>query len=180
MSDRHLDPSVVRQLIRYDADGGKLYWIKRSIEEFTSKRACSVWNARYADTLAINTLSPDGYLVGRLYDRPMRAHRVAWAIYYGSWPEDQIDHINGIRVDNRISNLRSATRAQNQYNKAKKANSTNSLKGVRWHKRDKRWVARIGHGGKSTHLGTYESELEAYLAYCAAAKRIHGEFARFE
>jgi hypothetical protein len=104
------------------------------------------------------------------------AHRLIWLCVYGSWPIEQIDHINGIRDDNRLSNLRECTRSQNHANRRKFR--CNGLKGASFHKCSGRWAAQIGKNGKVIHLGLFNSELEAHNAYMAAAKQLHGEFAR--
>lgn len=93
---------------------------------------------------------------------------------------DQIvDHINGDALDNRRSNLRIATLAEN--NRNRKRNSTNqssNFKGVNFHKRDKRWTASIGHNGQSIYLGEFDKEIDAAAAYNDAARELFGEFAR--
>ncbi len=111
---------------------------------------------------------------GKLY----LLHRLAWFYMHGVWPANDIDHINGDRHDNRIANLREATRAQNLLNKGKRANNTSGYKGVTWNKRRQKWVAQIARGGEHYGLGYFASAEEAYAAYVAAAARLHGEFAR--
>lgn len=93
-------------------------------------------------------------------------------------PADMVvDHVNGEPADNRRSNLRICTHAQNMRNrKTSKANKT-GFKGV--YAVRGRWASQIQFEGKGIHLGTFRSPEEAHLAYCEAAKRYHGEFARF-
>jgi len=89
-----------------------------------------------------------------------------------------VDHINGDKSDNRKSNLRLATNSQNQMNRKPNKNSSSKYKGVSWHKRDKRWRASIGCEREKYHLGSFDTEEEAALAYNEGAKKMHGEYAR--
>jgi hypothetical protein len=93
---------------------------------------------------------------------------------------EMADHINGDTLDNRRDNLRVATNSQNQMNKGVQPNTTSNLKGVHWISAKKRWRALITLEGKQTYLGLFKTEEEAHAAYCEAARRIFGEFARFE
>ena len=106
------------------------------------------------------------------------AHRLIFLMHHGRLP-NVLDHINGIRTDNRIDNLREATRAQNSYNTRARGGSS-SLKGVTWHSRNKKWAAQIGFQRKMIHLGYFDCQEDAHEAYKAAALRLHGEFARLD
>lgn len=106
------------------------------------------------------------------------AHRLAWLYTHGTWPVEVIDHINGDTRDNRISNLREATRGQNQANQRISRASASGLKGVRRHGAG-RWCAAITENKRQIHLGTFGTPEEAHQAYVQAAKRIFKEFARF-
>lgn len=90
----------------------------------------------------------------------------------------QIDHIDGNTANNAIANLREASNAQNCMNKPKPKSNTSGFKGVRYHSRDRRWYAHIRLSGKQVHLGLFDTAEEAHAAYCEAAHRLHGEFAR--
>lgn len=103
------------------------------------------------------------------------AHRVAWAIHYGEWPSDGIDHINRDPMDNRIENLRLATAAQNSCNRSSAEGSSSRFLGVSISTGG--WVASIGKGGSTIRLGTFETEELAALAYDCAAVMLHREFA---
>lgn len=88
-----------------------------------------------------------------------------------------IDHINGDKLDNRRQNLRictSADNAKNQKVQENKIGKTSRYKGVYWHKRANKWMARIG----GMYLGIYHSEIDAALVYNEASKKYHGEFGR--
>lgn len=116
---------------------------------------------------------PSGYIRVGLLGRCYPAHSIAWAMMYGAWQADdlQIDHINGIKNDNRASNLRLSTPSQNQ------SNQTRYLKGVRLHRCGK-WEARIRFNGKSQYIGLFATSGGAKLAYDSRAKSLFGEFAR--
>lgn len=90
------------------------------------------------------------------------------------------DHINGNTLDNRRSNLRVVTRTQNNQNVTIRKHNKSGYKGVSLEKKTGRWVAVIQANNKRIHLGTFDTPEEAYAAYCEAAKKYHGKFARFD
>ena len=124
--------------------------------------------------------APDGQgyrqigIDGRLY----REHRLAWMWVTGSWPADDLDHINGDRSDNRIENIRPATRSQNNANGRRPKDNTSGHKGVSFDKKRQRWHAYVSKNYKRCHVGYFETLDEARLARAAAAERFYGEFAR--
>lgn len=104
----------------------------------------------------------DGYLIikcGKTY----KAHRLAWLYTYGEWPKGQIDHINGVRDDNRIENLREVTNRQNCQNWG--IHREGSLVGAQYHKASRKWRSRIYYKGINYYLGLYITKEEAYNAY---------------
>jgi hypothetical protein len=105
-----------------------------------------------------------------------QAHRLAWFYVHGTWPQSFIDHKDGVRSDNRIANIRPATRLQNNRNRPLYKNSTVSLKGVR--KLKKGYQARIQVEGRSIALGAYPTAREAYSAYKTASVKYFGTFSR--
>jgi hypothetical protein len=92
-------------------------------------------------------------------------------------PTHLLDHINGSKSDNRLSNLREATKAQNGANTRLSVNNSSGYKGVRWHTAAKKWVAKIKINYKSIHLGLFTDIEDAAAAYQAAALKYFGEFA---
>ena len=92
----------------------------------------------------------------------------------------KVDHINHCTLDNRRSELRVATHSQNMFNRGKTIKNTSGYKGVTWDAANHKWVAEIWANNKKTHLGRFITKEAAYSAYCEAALRLHGEFARLE
>jgi hypothetical protein len=105
------------------------------------------------------------------------AHRLAWFYVYKEFPKEQIDHINRIKDDNRIENLREATNAQNRANS--KTNNKHEMKGVSYHPwiKNNPWEAKIRVNKKDIYLGCFPTKEAAHNAYIIAAKRYHGDFA---
>lgn len=117
-----------------------------------------------------------GYVLIKLDGRKYKAHRLAWLFVHGDWPNGEIDHINGNPFDNRISNLRIATSAQNQANRRRNENKQYP-KGVRILPSG-RFNARITVSKRLINIGVYETAADASTAYLKAATDYYGEFAR--
>lgn len=123
---------------------------------------------------------PGGYRNVHFQGRLCLEHRVIWFLYYGVWPKSEIDHINGDRGDNRITNLRLATRSENGQNRKMPANNSSGHKGVTWVRSRKMWQAAINTGHKPKFLGRFATREEAAAAYDKAALEHHGEFAKID
>ena len=126
------------------------------------------------------TVLPSGYRAISLGNHIYRAQSVAWLYVYGEWPPELLDHINGERDDNRISNLRLCTHAQNMRNRRKPTRNSSGLKGVSWCKKQQRWHVQIKADHKTYNLGYFDDKTLAHSVYCRAAEKFHGEFARFD
>ena len=103
-----------------------------------------------------------GYITIQINKKHYKAHRLAWLYVYGEWPKNQIDHINGIRNDNRIENLRDVSVRENSSNGVEHRN--NKLIGA-YITKDKKWKSQIQINKKLIYLGIYNTELEAHNAY---------------
>lgn len=103
------------------------------------------------------------------------AHRVAWFYVHGKWP-NEIDHINGVRDDNRIVNLRNTTAAENAQNRCIGRGSSNLI-GASWDKRERKWRAAIKYQGRKHHIGYFGSAQDAHAAYLAAKQEVHAYWA---
>jgi hypothetical protein len=164
---------VLRQLLDYDPDTGALTWRRRGREWFTSgggrtaDQSASGWNKRFAGKAALATLGSDGYLRGPILGKMAASHRVIWKMVHGEDPT-LIDHINGSRIDNRLANLRSVSRTENNRNKATRKTNTSGVQGVSWHKASGKWVVNVG----ADYCGLYSDKDEAIDA------RRRGEAAR--
>lgn len=178
-----LSPDCLRQLLHYEPDTGKLFWLHRGSEWFSdgrysAKASCERWNNQYAGKEAFCSLR-GGYFSGEIMRKSMFAHRVAWAVHYGTWPDQFIDHIDGNRKNNKIENLRCATKAQNCQNRGASNASISGFCGVSPSRRKKRgWAAYIHMGGRNVFLGNFACKIEAAKAYDAAAMKAYGAFAR--
>lgn len=155
-----ITPELCRQLLRYEPETGKLFWKERPLERFPTERTGRVWNSRFANKEAFSALSR-GYHVGTIDYVMVKAHRVAWAIYYGEWPE-VIDHINGDPADNRIANLRDITQAENLTNLARRSDNKSGVTGV--YQMGSRWAAEIRFEGVKNWLGSFATKSEAIEA----------------
>lgn len=108
----------------------------------------------------------EGYLNIKLNKKQYQSHRLAWLYVYGTWPKNCIDHINGIKNDNRIENLREVTIRKNNQNKNN--HRTGKLVGANYNKIRNKWQAHIKINNKKTYLGSYSTEIEAHKAYLKA------------
>lgn len=167
MKPEDLSLEEVREYLDYSPDTGLFRWKKT-----TSNRAVIGDIAGCVNRI--------GYWhIG--WKRKWRlAHRLAWWMHYGEWPEMHVDHINGKRIDNRIANLRIATNSQNLMNaKLFKTNKT-GFKGVSWSKAKNKWVVMISHEkGKRKFLGYFENKADAVETSIRARQQYYGEFSQF-
>lgn len=153
-------PSVetLRAMIAYDPETGILTWKQRNRGLTGKQVGCAERGMKYRRV----------HLNGVM----MLAHRVALAIHYGEWPQGQIDHINGDRVDNRLCNLRVVTASENLRNKRKYGNNKSGRVGVMWHKLTGKWGATISAHGEPCWLGTFDTKEAAIEAREAAERRL--------
>ena len=166
-------PEQLRKLLRYEPETGKLFWLPRPESMFSASRYCRSWNTRNANKEAFTAVVPEGYRLGSVFSHLYRAHRVAYAIYHGHWPEKDIDHINGDPADNRVSNLRSVSRAMNLRNQKRYKSNTSGHTGVSFYRATGKWVAYIKTGSRLKYLG-YFINIEDAIAARKAAEKGHG------
>jgi hypothetical protein len=162
-----LSAKTVRDLLRYDHATGEFWWRKQRTGPGT----------RYDMTKTAGSIDREGYIRIKIKGRRYASHRLAWLYVHGEWPKYCVDHINGLKADNRICNLRGATRIENGQNRGHQSNNTSGYKGVSFHKQARKWQAQIGVNKKMIWLGLFGCPTTAWLAYAAAAKLHHGEFA---
>lgn len=154
----------LEKLLVVDCVHGRIWWRPRDTE---NPRNAS-WNARYAGQLAFQNTDSNGYLRSSIYGRNYRAAHVIWAVYYGSWPENQIDHIDGDRTHNAISNLREVSNQENCRNVKRRVDNSSGVTGVRFHTQNKNWRATIWHDGREVSLGSFSDKQSAIDARKAA------------
>ena len=121
-------------------------------------------------------LRKEGYRRIAVNGKSYFAHRLVWLYIHGKFPDNCIDHINGIKDDNRIANLREATNQQNLFNRGKYKNNTSGHKGVSFHKPANKFQAKIRINRKLKHLGYFDSKEEASAAYQKVAKKLQGDY----
>lgn len=169
-------PEILRKLLRYDPETGKLFWRERGVEFFKDECFCRSWNTKWAGKEAFKA-NLNGYKGGGVLGKTYKAHRVIWAMEKGYWPKYDIDHINHNTKDNRLENLRDSEKFQNMANMSRHKDSLSKYLGVCWSGKHKKWKAEISKRGNRFHLGLFGDQTSAALAYDEAAKRLHGEFA---
>jgi len=167
-------PSIenLKELIHADFDAGVLYWKCRDRRYFKTDRACSWWNARFAGKEALGAVNSTGAKSGTVLKVHCNAHRVMWKMAFNEEPLI-IDHINGVRTDNRIVNLRNVDRSTNSKNAKRAKNNKSGYTGVYWNKRDKVWVAMLKINGKNVYLGR-SSDLSIAARIREVANATHG------
>jgi hypothetical protein len=177
MAAKALPPvEVLRQLLRYEPETGKLFWRERDARVPGVNAAhLPQWNGRFAGAEAFTASTGNGYRQGNVLRCHLEAHRVIWAIVNGEWPSTEIDHIDGNPANNRISNLRLATRRENMQNLGKQPRNTSGHVGAFWSKSKRRWKSQINTQGGLLFLGYFGSAAEAGAAY-AKAKAEHHKF----
>jgi hypothetical protein len=164
-----LTQEILREHFKYDPDTGHLFWIKQN-----SKNRRNLHKP-------VGFIDKQGYVVTctSLGGKPKhyRVHRLIWMYIHGQITQ-QIDHINGIRDDNRLCNLREVTHQQNMMNKGRRK-SNNLFRGIYMaNKNPSSWVAEITCNGVKHYLGVYKTPEEANLVYEKARIELFKEFAR--
>lgn len=154
--------TIAKESLSYNAESGVLIWSKGRSDRI-GKNAGNVDSSGYRKIM-----------VGGIN---FRAHRLCWMLAYGEYPNEEIDHINSIKDDNRLTNLRQATRSQNCMNMKLRSDNKSGFKGVYWREHAKRFTASIWKDGKRKTLGYFDTAEQAHKAYVQASINVHGEFA---
>ena len=158
----------LKEILTYNPETGMFCW------------RVSLSNRRKAGHVAGCICKTYGYRIIGIDGHVYRSSRLAYLYMMDKFPDDLIDHINGIRSDDRWCNLRCATHSQNHMNIPHQRNNTLGLKGVYFHKQSGKYCARITVNRRTTALGLYKTPAEAYTAYCNAATALHGNFANIQ
>jgi hypothetical protein len=164
----NLDLDRLQEVLDYNPETGVFTWLVRLSPKGNPGEPAG-------------TINKNGYRRIGIDRKQYLAHQLAWFYFYGEPPEDEIDIKNGKNDDLRITNLRLASRAENAQNRKRHTSNSTGFKGVatfnRPHHRAK-YRSSIRVNGKRIFLGLFHTPEDAYAAYCAAAKKYHGEFAR--
>jgi len=155
----NINSTDLKKLLKYDPETGVFTWLTNP-----SKRIKAGQQA--------GSLHHKGYIQIGINKTLYLAHRLAWFYYYGNLPNQTIDHINGIKTDNRISNLRDISSSGNCQNLLRSRGSS-GLIGAHFQKSRNRWSSSIKLNGVRTHLGYFKTAEEAHTAYIAAKRSMH-------
>ena len=158
----------LKELMHYNPETGQFIWL--------------VNRNSYGGKVIIGAVAGDrdhhGYYRIGVDGGRYRLHRLAWLYQTGCWPAEHIDHINGIKDDNRFCNLREANRCENLSNRGKNKNNTSGYKGVWFNRKLQKWIAGITVNNKVIHIGVFMAPELAYQAYCQKTIELNGEFAK--
>lgn len=147
----------LRSILRFEPDTGALRWIDRRLDALSRGSAGFVTSA--------------GYRGINIHRVRYQAHRVAWALHWGAWPVGDIDHINGVKLDNRLCNLRDVPHRTNSENS--RVGRRGGLLGTAYHRQSEKWRAIIGTQQGQVTLGYFQTPEEAHAAYLEAKRRLH-------
>lgn len=170
MTDLTLE--YLRQRLRYCPDTGIFTWLPKPDDNWKNRS----WNTFHVGKPA-GTLQKTGYIHVTIGKKPFLAHRLAWFYVHGAWPPKFIDHVDRDKGNNRIANLRLATRSQNSANAGLRSDNKSGAKGVFFVKKKKIYEVRVKHHGVIHFIGSFSELSTAASAYDAAAARFFGEFA---
>lgn len=165
-----LSAKMAKKYLEYNPSTGQFVW-----------KESPAYNKKFMIGRRAGCKAPHGYIFIKVFGVTYYGHRLAWLFMTGRWPRFHLDHKNGRRSDNRWSNLRRGGHVVNSHNRRGKQGSRFGLKGIFFSDdvyRRKPFGAKIGVRGKTRYLGYFATPQLAHKAYCIAAKKYHGEFAR--
>lgn len=148
-----LTAELLREMLHYDPETGVFVW-----------RVLNLYRREIKIGDIAGHLDRSGYWVVKVYGGRYMAHRLAWFYVHGDWPPHQVDHINGVRHDNRLCNLRLATRTENARNRARRVDNSSGHAGVSFDKRDKNWRVQSTLNGRHAYIGSFATLAEAVAA----------------
>lgn len=145
-----INQDYLKSILRYDPEIGRFFWIGARQKVTVGNMAGYLRENKYR-SIVINGIS-------------FLEHRLVWLYSHGIMPKDQIDHINHIRDDNRLENLRIVSHQENQRNRSKSKNNVSGITGISWHKSTGKWQAKIKVDGKMEWIGIFEDYFESICA----------------
>ena len=159
----------LNKVFKYCEETGSIVWLERPRECFSTDQVFS----RYVKTLfnkEAGHLDNKGYIRINFNGKRYQAHRLAWFLSKGVWPNNEIDHINGIKTDNRLINLREVSTKENSRNKPKSKRNISGVVGVSLHNKTGKWRSEIRVDGVLHYLGLFKNKQEAIKARKDAEK----------
>ena len=159
----NIDPKDIKEIFNYT--NNELYWKTQPGSVKVYKPAGYINNHN------------GGYRVIRINNVEYLAHRLIWCYHYGTWPTLTIDHKDNNRSNNNIDNLREATFSEQRHNSKLRNDNTSGVKGISWHKSDKKWRANITINKKQIYIGSFSTIEEAEVKITAAREILHKKFA---
>lgn len=136
----------VANLLKYNPKTGNLIWLYRSNSP--------QWNAKFGGCRA-GYQHGQGYIALGINNKLYLAHRIAWLLTHKEWPSEIIDHVNGCRHDNRLTNLRAVSHSINSRNSVQQRRNTSGVTGVSWHKKAQKWYAEVHVNKQKHYLGLF-------------------------
>ncbi|TIV83829.1 MAG: HNH endonuclease [Mesorhizobium sp.] len=161
----------VRAVLDYNPETGIFMWANRPLSDFANTQAYGAFVSRCLGREA-GSPTMNGYRRITVDRVKYLAHRLAWLHFYGTWPSQQIDHVNGDGCDNRIANLRDVSNAENHRNLRLMKTNRSGVAGVRFDARYDNWAATIWEDAKIIHLGSFKSKDDAVAARKAAERKL--------
>ena len=144
----------------------------KELLSYDEKTGIFTWKVSNSNRVKVGSIAgtrrPDDYLIIMINKKGYRAHQLAWFYVHGYFPENDIDHINRKRKDNRIKNLREISRQCNLRNSKKRVSNTSGITGIYWHKINSKWVSTIKINYQTYHLGSFIDYNEAVCIRLAA------------
>ncbi len=165
LNEQQLTSAQLKEILHYNPETGVFTWVK-SVGQRAQK-------GRTAGSKV-----PTGYIKIKVLQKVYFAHRLAWLYMTGSWPVNEIDHVDNDPSNNVFSNLRAATKSENAQNRGNRKGTVSRFKGVVFDIQSQKWVASIWLKDikKTKRIGSFSSEEEAAKAYRTEAEVLHGEF----
>lgn len=162
-------------------DGNNTITIDLLHELFEYRDGHLFWKTKVSQRINIGdkagSIDQKGYCRIMINNKSYKTHRLVFMMHNGYLPE-QIDHIDGNKLNNRIDNLRPATNGQNRHNTSIQKNNSSGVKGINWQKRDNKWQARVMLNKKSYQVGYFDTLEEAKQAIQKVREQLHGDYAR--
>lgn len=162
MKHEIITAEYLRECLDYDPLTGDFIWRARPVHHFKDESYQARWNSRYAGGTT-GIIGSNGYLRITINNKKHYSHRLAWMITKGEWPQ-HVDHIDGCRTNNRLSNLRSVTRSENQRNQKLRSGTSSGHLGVIVDRRTGKFIAQIKVCDKRVYLGVFADLSEAIKA----------------